>query len=569
MFMKKRWEYKAEPTAGKVQELSEAININNYLSAILIQRGIDTYDKAKKFFRPSLTDLHDPFLLTDMDEAVERLQRAIPHKQTILIYADNEVDGTTSVALDYSYLKTFYPNCEFYIPDRYKEGYGVSEAGIIWADQNEFSLIIALDLGIKASDMVVLANHKGIDFIICDHHLPDDKIPQAVAVLDPKRKDCPYPFKELSGCGLGFKLIQAYAKRYRKEEEVFKYLDLVSVSIASDIVPIVGENRILTFHGLDRLNNNPSPGLKALKDISGNRQDLDVSSVVFTLGPRINAAGRVAHAKGAVELLIASSHEEATSLAEKVDVKNDLRREFDLNITEEALEMIEGNAELKGSKSTVLFKNTWHKGVIGIVASRCIEKYYRPTVILTQSNGVITGSARSVHGFDLYKAIESCGDLLEKFGGHTHAAGVTLKPENLEAFRRKFETVVSSSITEEQLTPMVEIDGIVLFDVLTWKFNNVLKQMSPFGPENQKPVFEARNVFVQNSLTMFKDRHLRFLAGQHGSDTIFQAVGFDQIEYYNQLVEGNPFNMAFTLEENTYNGETSLQLRIKDLKFES
>jgi single-stranded-DNA-specific exonuclease len=569
MFMKKRWEYKAEPTAGKVQELSEAININNYLSAILIQRGIDTYDKAKKFFRPSLTDLHDPFLLTDMDEAVERLQRAITNKEKILIYGDYDVDGTTSVALVYSYLKTFYPNCEFYIPDRYKEGYGVSEAGIIWADQNEFSLIIALDLGIKASDMVVLANHKGIDFIICDHHLPDDKIPQAVAVLDPKRKDCPYPFKELSGCGLGFKLIQAYAKRYRKEEEVFKYLDLVSVSIASDIVPIVGENRILTFHGLDRLNNNPSPGLKALKDISGNRQDLDVSSVVFTLGPRINAAGRVAHAKGAVELLIASSHEEATSLAEKVDVKNDLRREFDLNITEEALEMIEGNAELKGSKSTVLFKNTWHKGVIGIVASRCIEKYYRPTVILTQSNGVITGSARSVHGFDLYKAIESCGDLLEKFGGHTHAAGVTLKPENLEAFRRKFETVVSSSITEEQLTPRVEIDGIVPFDVLTWKFNNVLKQMSPFGPENQKPVFEARNVFVQNSLTMFKDRHLRFLAGQHGSDTIFQAVGFDQIEYYNQLVEGNPFNMAFTLEENTYNGETSLQLRIKDLKFES
>jgi single-stranded-DNA-specific exonuclease len=320
---------------------------------------------------------------------------------------------------------------------------------------------------------------------------------------------------------------------------------------------------------LEQLNKDPSPGLKALKDISGSKQDLDVSSVVFTLGPRINAAGRVAHAKGAVELLITSSHEEATTLAEKINIKNDLRREFDLNITEEALLMIEENEELKNARSTVLFKNTWHKGVIGIVASRCIEKYYRPTIILTQSNGVITGSARSVRGFDLYKAIESCGDLLEKFGGHTHAAGITMKPENLEAFREKFEAVVSSTITEDQQTPLIEIDAIVPFDALTWKFNKVLKQMAPFGPENQKPVFEARNVFVQNSLTMFKDRHLRFLAGQDGSQSIFQAVGFDQIEYYDQLIAGDHFSMAFTLEENTYNGETSLQLRIRDLKFDA
>lgn len=566
--MKKRWEYKPEPPTEQVKKLSEEININTFLATVLIQRGVDSFDKAKKFFRPSLNDLHDPFLLMDMKEAVERLHKAVSSQEKILIYGDYDVDGTTSVALVYSYLKTFYPNCDFYIPDRYKEGYGVSEAGIIWAEENGFTLIIALDLGIKASDMIILANHKGIDFIICDHHLPDDKIPQAVAVLDPKRKDCTYPFKELSGCGIGFKLIQAYARRFRKEEEVFKYLDFVAVSIASDIVPISDENRILAFHGLEQLNNNPSPGLKALKEISGLKQDLDISGVVFTLGPRINAAGRVAHAKGAVQLLIASSPEEAITLAEKVDVKNDLRREYDLTITEEALMMIEENEELKKAKSTVLFKNSWHKGVIGIVASRCIEKYYRPTVILTQSNGLITGSARSVHGFDLYKAIESCGELLEKFGGHKHAAGITLKPENLEAFRQKFENVVTSTITEDQQTPLVEIDTLVTFDALNWKFNNVLKQMAPFGPDNQKPIFEARNVFVQNSLTMFKDKHLRFLASQKGNDTIFQTVGFDQGEYYDQLVNGNLFNMAFTLEENTFNGETSLQLRIKDLKFE-
>jgi single-stranded-DNA-specific exonuclease len=567
--MKKRWEYTANPPAEKVKELSTALNVNSYLTSVLIQRGIDTFEKAKLFFRPSLDHLHDPFLLTDMNRAVERLQKAIQSKEKILIYGDYDVDGTTSVALVYSYLKSFYPNCDFYIPDRYKEGYGVSEAGIIWAEENGFSLIIALDLGIKAGNMVMLANHKGIDFIICDHHLPDAEIPQAVAVLDPKRKDCPYPFKELSGCGLGFKLIQAYAKNHGNEQDVFRYLDLVAVSIASDIVPISGENRILAFHGLQRLNENPSPGLKALKDISGIKQDLDISGIVFTLGPRINAAGRVAHGRAAVELLIASTEEEALGLAEKIDLKNDLRREFDINITEEALSMIEADDQLKNARSTVLFKETWHKGVIGIVASRCIEKYYRPTVILTQSNGVITGSARSVYGFDLYQAIESCENLLLKFGGHKYAAGVTLLPENLIAFRQKFEEVVSGTITHDQLTPVVGIDCSVPFDAMNWKFNNVLKQMAPFGPENQKPVFEARNVFVQNSLTMFKERHLRFLAGQQGNESVFQAVGFDQIEHYDRIAGGDTFSMAFTLDENTFNGETSLQLRIKDIKFDA
>lgn len=566
--MKKRWVYAPTPAPEKVKALSTALNVNSYLTSILLQRGIETFDQAKAFFRPSLDTLHDPFLLTDMDKAVARLHQALDSQEKILIYGDYDVDGTTSVALVYSYLKRFYPNCDFYIPDRYKEGYGVSEAGIIWAEENGFSLIVALDLGIKAKDMVVLANHKGIDFIICDHHLPDDEIPQAVAVLDPKRKDCPYPFKELSGCGLGFKLIHAYAKTYREESEVFNYLDLVAVSIASDIVPLTGENRILAHHGLKRLSENPSPGLKALKEIAGIKTPMDISSVVFTLGPRINAAGRVAHGRAAVELLIASSEEEAIQLAEKVNIKNDLRREFDISITEEALSMIENDEQLKNARSTVLFKESWHKGVIGIVASRCIEKYYRPTVVLTQSNGLITGSARSVSGFDLYQAIESCSDVLEKFGGHKFAAGITLLPENLNAFRQKFETVVAATITADQQVPVVDIDSVVQFDAMSWNFNKVMKQMAPFGPENQKPVFEARNVFVRNSLSQFKDRHLRFLAGQQDNEAVFQAIGFDLIEYYERVAAGDSFRMAFTLEENFFNGETSLQLRIKDIKFD-
>ncbi len=565
--MNRRWLYKEIPDVQQVEALSTAININKYLSAILLQRGINTFEGAKKFFRPLLSDLHDPFLMKDMDRAVDRMKLAIEKKEKILVYGDYDVDGTTSVALVYRYLKSFYPHCDFYIPDRYAEGYGVSEAGIIWAEENHFGLIIALDLGIKASDMVVLANLKGIDFIICDHHLPDKKIPKAVAVLDPKQDDCNYPFAELSGCGIGFKLIQAFARKYKDESAVFEFLDLVAVSIASDIVPINGENRILAYHGLRRLNENPCPGLKALKDIAAIKSELDISGIVFTLGPRINAAGRVAHARGAVELLISTTEEEANAYAEKVNIKNDLRREFDSNITEEALAMIEADESLQNAKSTVLFKNSWHKGVIGIVAARCIEHYYRPTVILTESNDKITGSARSVNGFDLYRAIEQCGDLLEKFGGHKYAAGLTLDRMNLSAFQQRFEEVVAATITDEMLTPVVEIDLPIHFDSITPKFISVLKQMAPFGPDNQRPVFEARNVFVMNSLATFKDRHLRFLAGQKGRELIFNAVGFDQIEHYDRLMNGDVFNMAFTIEESTFNGNTSVQLRIKDIKF--
>ena len=565
--MSKRWVYKNIPASDDVERLSKSININYQLSTILLQRGISDFESAKKFFRPTLDQLHDPFLMKDMAQAVERVKKAIDQNEKILVYGDYDVDGTTSVSLVYSYLKSFYANCEFYIPDRYSEGYGVSEAGIIWAEENAFTLIIALDLGVKASDMVKLANHKGIDFIICDHHMPGDSIPNAVAVLDPKRTDCDYPFKELSGCGIGFKLLQAFARKYRKEEEIYEYIDLVAVSIASDIVPINGENRILAHFGLQKLNQNPLPGLKALKDIAAIKSDLDISGVVFTLGPRINAAGRVAHAKGAVELLISKTEEEANELAEKINLKNDLRREFDVNITEEAIAMIEGDETMRNAKSTVLFKNTWHKGVIGIVAARCVEKYYRPTVILTESNEKITGSARSVKDFDLYEAITRCSDLLDKFGGHKYAAGLTMDPNNLVAFRQRFEEVVASTLTEEMKTPVIEIDLPISFDALTSKFNSILKQMAPFGPENHKPVFEAKDVYVLNSLTTFKDKHLRFTAAQEGNDAAFNAVGFDMMESYSRMAAGERFRIAYTLEENSFNGNTSLQLRIKDIKF--
>ena len=566
--MLKRWIYKAIASPEEIDRLSSSININPHLSAVLLQRGIDDFESARKFFRPSPDQLHDPFLMTDMKPAVERIHSAVLNREKILVFGDYDVDGTTAVALVFSYIKSFYADCDFYIPDRYAEGYGVSEAGVIWAEQNGFTLIIALDLGIKASEMVLLAGSKGIDFIICDHHLPDAHIPQAVAVLDPKREDCQYPFSELSGCGLGFKLIQAYSRRYRNEEEVYQYLDLVAVSIASDIVPIIGENRVLAHLGLKKLNENPLPGLKALKEIAGIKGELDISGVVFTLGPRINAAGRVAHAKGAVELLISKSEEEANALAQKINTKNDLRREFDMNITEEAIAMIEGSDRLLNAKSTVLFKNTWHNGVIGIVAARCVEKYYRPTVILTESNDKITGSARSVHGFDLYGAISQCGDLLEKFGGHKYAAGLTLDRRNLEAFQERFEQIVSSSLTEEMQSPVVDIDVPIRLDSINSKFNGIMKQMAPFGPENPKPVFEAKNIFVFNSLSSFKEKHLRFLAGQEGNENVFSTVGFDMMGYYDRISTGDIFRMAFTLEENTFNGHTSLQLRIKDIKFD-
>lgn len=565
--MHKRWLLKHIPPQEQIQSLSEAININWYLSAILLQRGITNFEEAKTFFRPSFSQLHDPFLMKDMDKAVKRIHSAVENGEKILIYGDYDVDGTTAVALVYSFMKEFSENCEVYIPDRYAEGYGVSLAGIEYAERNHFSLIVALDCGIKSEELVKVARQKGIDFIICDHHLPGDDLPDAVAVLDPKRPDCSYPYKDLSGCGIGFKLAQAYSTYRGIEQDFTGFLDLVAVSIASDIVPITGENRVLAYFGLKKLNEDPSPALRALREIAGIRNDLDVSGIVFTLGPRINAAGRIAHGKAAVELLIAGTIDEANELAEKLNLKNEIRKQVDSDITEEAIAMIEGNDGFRSAKSTVLFKNTWHKGVIGIVAARCVEKYYRPTVILTESNNKITGSARSVSGFDLYNAILECSDLLEKFGGHKYAAGLTLDISNLEPFQRKFEQVVSASITEDMLTPVIDIDLVIQLDAINGKFVNVLKQMGPFGPENPKPVFLAEQCFVFNSLSSFKDRHVRFLVTQEGSESVFQAVAFDLGEHYDRLSRRDPFKMAFTIEENTYNGNTSLQIRIRDLNF--
>ena len=566
--MDKRWLFKEAPSHDQISELSKSIHTNPHLTSVLLQRGITDFESARRFFRPTLNDLHDPFLMKDMDKAVRRIKSALDNEERILIYGDYDVDGTTAVSLVYRYLHNFYPDCDVYIPDRYAEGYGVSLAGVEYAATNGYSLIIALDCGIKSSELVRLATSQGIDFIICDHHLPGDTLPDAAAVLDPKRADCHYPCGHLSGCGLGFKLVQAYARLYRDEQEVFEYLDLVAVSIASDIVPIVDENRVLAYYGLQKLNENPMPGLKALKEIAGIRNELDISGVIFTLGPRINAAGRVAHASGAVDLLIARTEDEAIALAEKLNLKNELRKEFDSSITEEALAMIQSNDQVRKSKSTVLFKNTWHKGVIGIVAARCIEKFYRPTVILTESNNKITGSARSVNGFDLYQAISSCSDLLEKFGGHKYAAGLTLDASNLEAFQQRFEEVVSSTLTADMMTPVIEIDCSIPLDAVNAKFVNVLKQMGPFGPENPRPVFEAANLYVFNSLSSFKDRHIKFLVAQEGGNRVFQAVGFDMADFYDRISGGDNFRMAFTVEENVYNGTASIQLRIKDIKFD-
>lgn len=565
--MEKRWLYKPIPSATAVEDLSKVLNLNRLLSTILVQRGIQDFESAKSFFRPDKSHLHDPFLMADMDAAVERLHRALLSQERILVYGDYDVDGTTAVALVFKVLQRLNAQCARYVPDRHTEGYGVSRQGIEFAAANNYSLIIALDCGIKASDMVELALDKGIEFIICDHHLPGLNLPNAIAVLDPKRDECTYPYKELSGCGLGFKLLQAYLQRHGDEGLLFDYVDLVAVSIASDIVPITGENRVLAYLGLQKLNENPLPGLKALKEVAGVQRALDVGTVVFTIGPRINAAGRVAHAGAAVDLLIAESHEEASKLVTGVDSSNELRRQVDLEITEEALAMIEGNEEKRGARSTVLYKDTWHKGVIGIVASRCIERYYRPTIILTMSENKVTGSARSIHGFDLYQAIASCGDLLERFGGHKYAAGLTLDHANLEKFQKRFEEIVAASVTDDMLMPIVEIDVNIQFDSITPKFVNILHQMAPFGPENDNPIFCAENVSVDNALTCFRERHIRFSARQEDNERPFQVVGFGMGDYYDRLAQGDTFRMAFTIEENTYNGTTSTQLHLKDIQF--
>lgn len=569
--MSKRWTPKTEPDKQQVEELSKAINLNKVLTSILVQRGITTFEEAKKFFRPQLSDLYDPFLMKGMDLAVERIERAISGNEKILIYGDYDVDGTTAVATVYSFFKRLYPDkdfLDFYIPDRYTEGYGISFMSIDWASTNGFGLIIALDCGIKSVDKVDYAAGKKIDFIICDHHLPGDEIPKAVAVLNPKQKDCPYPFKELSGAGIGYKLIQAYARKHQiPDAAIEQFLDLSAVSVASDLVPILDENRVLAHYGLKKLKDDPNNGLKALLEAYPDKPEFGVNDIVFFIGPRINAAGRIADAKDSVRLMTVDTMEEAKRIASQVNQHNNERRNFDQSITEHAFTLIEKDPGFADRKSTVLFHSEWHKGVIGIVASRLIEKYYRPTIILTESNGMATGSARSVDGFDLYSAIEECSDLLDQYGGHTHAAGLTMKLENVPRFIEKFERVVSTNIVERSLTPEIEYDMEIPLRTITPKFFSVLKQFAPFGPGNMNPIFMSRGVWDIGDVTTVGNNHLKLSVTQEDKGRIFKAIGFGLGEHYNKVSQGISFDICYTIEENHFNGHVNLQLNIKDILF--
>lgn len=566
--MEYRWKIKDKADLQAVEELSTGINVNHALANMLVNRGITNFQKAKDYFRPDFDKLHDPFLMKDMDKAVERLSEAMSNGEKIMVYGDYDVDGTTAVALFYGFIKSIYDQVDFYIPDRYKEGYGISEKGILHAAENGFKLIISLDCGIKALGKVDLANSLGVDFIICDHHNPGEEIPKAIAVLDPKRNDCPYPFKELSGCGVGFKLIQAYSIRNGMDTvALYEYLDLVAVSIAADIVPITGENRVLAYYGLERINNNPRPGLKALMLNGKLEKEIEIGDIVFKIGPRINASGRMEHAKASVQLLISKDLTDARQRALLVEDVNSSRKNFDENITKEALDMI-SLQEINGAfKSTVLFKQDWHKGVIGIVASRCIEQYYRPTIILTESNNKATGSARSVVDFDIYEAISECSDLLEQFGGHKYAAGLTMSVDNVPAFQEKFERIVSERLTEIHMKPILEIDDVLRLDQINYKFYNILKQMAPFGPGNPEPIFCVNKVYAEN-IKILKDKHLKFEIVQDGQATRPLCIAFCFAEYYEMLNSKMRFNMAFGIRENTFRNTSSLQLYVKDIKFD-
>jgi len=567
--MNKKWIVVPEPDRGKVGELAEELKVHPSIASILLQRGIQTFSEAKKFFRPSTDDLHDPFLMKDMDKAVERITHAVSNHEKILVYGDYDVDGTTSVALVYSFLKKIHPNIEFYIPDRYTEGYGISGQGIKYAIEEGFSLVICLDCGIRSVELVSRAKENQVDFIICDHHKPGNELPPAVAVLDPKRDDCNYPFDELTGCGVGFKLLQAFCITHTIDQvKLFSFLDLLAVSIAADIVPITGENRIMAFHGIKLLESKPRPGLLALIKISGIKGKITVTDLVFGIGPRINAAGRIHHARDSVNLLIAPTLADAMPYAEKLNEHNIKRREFDSSITEEALTMIGENELLLKAKSTVLFKPDWHKGVVGIVASRCVEKYYRPTVILTESEGLATGSARSVDGFDIHEAITSCSDLLVKFGGHTHAAGLSLELDKIDEFIKRFEQEVSKTISEDQLIQKINIDGRLDVDEVDAKLYRVMRQMGPFGPKNMQPVFYCPNVIVEGNPRILKEKHIKMQVRQKGGKRKWEAIGFNLNDYFEEIISGNPFSMAYSIDANEYMGQTFLQLTIKDLKFE-
>ncbi|MEX2589979.1 MAG: single-stranded-DNA-specific exonuclease RecJ [Chitinophagales bacterium] len=564
-----RWTFKTFD-AQKAEILQQELGVHPIICQLLVQRGIETYDAAHRFFRPSMEHLHDPFLMKNMEKAVDRLEEALKNEERILIYGDYDVDGTTSVALVYAFLKDFFPDrIDYYIPDRYREGYGISLAGIDFAAENNFSLVIALDCGVKAIEQMDYANEKDIDFIICDHHLPGTELPKAFALLDPKQAECNYPYKELSGCGLGFKLMQAFAERLNIPFELLeKQLDLVAVSIAADIVPITGENRVLAYFGLKRINKNPRPGLLAMIEQAVLKKDLNITNLVFVIAPRINAAGRMSSGKNAVRLLVAESPKEIDQLSFLLEEKNTERKTTDKQITQQALEMIRESPGLINKKTTVLWHETWHKGVIGIVASRLIENYHRPTIVFTESNGMATGSARSVKGFSIYEAIEACSDLLEQFGGHKYAAGLSVKKENLTAFSEKFEMVVSETIPEKCLSPEIEIDAELGLDLATdQKFYTLIEQFAPFGPGNMRPVFISRHLKDARYSKIVKEEHLKLDVMQNDTYRA-SGIAFQQSKHFKRISKGTRFSLVYSLDLNEWNGNSNIQLMVKDLKFE-
>lgn len=571
MGMEKKWEIRECGNEEAVSTLKSEVGIDQVLAKLLVQRGIENYEAARAFFRPDLKNLHDPFLMKDMDKAVARLEEALTQRQKILIYGDYDVDGTTAVALVYSFLKELTSDVDFYIPDRYDEGYGLSLKGLEWAKANDIKLIITVDCGIKAIEKTTIAKSMDIDLIICDHHLPDESLPEAMAVLDPKREDCGYPFNDLAGCGVGFKLVQAYAMTHGIEfDALLPYLDLVAVSIASDLVSIVDENRILAHFGLKRLNENPRKGLAAMIALSGLEQGhLTIDDIVFKIGPRINAAGRMESGRVAVDLLTAPDDITASRTANEINEYNNERKSIDRRITQEALEMVNSGKCLSSKNATIVYNPRWHKGVVGIVASRLVEAFYRPTIVFTKSNGFVTGSARSVHGFDLYEAIESCSDLLENFGGHLYAAGLTLREENLPEFAARMEKFIEGKIIPQMKTPVVEIDSELSFSQITPKFLRILKQFQPFGPGNTAPVFLTENVYDAGNGRKVgaEGGHLKLeLIEESSAYNPISAIGFNMAQYFDYIKAGNPFDVCYTIVENHYRGNSNMQLRIKDIR---
>jgi single-stranded-DNA-specific exonuclease len=567
----KKWSLKDSAAPETVAQLSAELGIDGVLAELLVQRGVKTFEDARSFFRPRLEDLHDPFLMKDMDKAVERLHQAITSDERILVYGDYDVDGTTAVAQVYSFVKKFTPNVSFYIPDRYDEGYGLSYKALDWAGDNAIDLVITLDCGIKAIDKVEYARTKGIEVIICDHHLPEDELPAAVAILDPKREDCHYPYDDLCGCGVGFKLVQGYVQKYKLDPSVLEpLLDLQVVSIASDLVSMTGENRILAHFGLKRLNENPRQGLLAMINLSKLEPGhVTIDDIVFKIGPRINAAGRMESGRLAVELLTATDEKTALSIGDEINENNNERKSIDREITQQALEMVANGTALETENVTIVYNPTWNKGVVGIVASRLVEAYYKPTVVLTKSNGFITGSARSVSGFDLYASIESCADLLENFGGHVYAAGLTMKEEHLEEFCRRMNKFVSGNITREELTPVVDIDAKLNFSQITPKFVRILKQFQPFGPGNNNPVFLTEDVYdAGNGRKVGAGGvHLKLDLMQESQPyRQIAAIGFNMSEFYEHIKAGNPIDICYSIVENFYRGSSTIQLRLKDMR---